>query len=171
MTDYLEVARRALAAVNLSPTTASAADSTGVPRDASAASPVAQPLPAGDQLEAAEDQVEAVGVAGPGRIGMGVERPLGHRVPGHGDRNSEPVLAQRPLAEPPLVLLGARSGSPRGSAACPGRDGAPARPRSGSRGPGPRDHGQGRARGARWRGAARGLRRPPSRRSRRGVPP
>jgi hypothetical protein len=41
MTDYLEVARRALAAVNLSPTTASAADSTGVPRDASAASPVA----------------------------------------------------------------------------------------------------------------------------------
>src|SRR5260221_5916504 len=40
-------------------------------------------LAAGDDLEAAEEQVEAVRVFGPPRLGMRVERPLRHRIAGH----------------------------------------------------------------------------------------
>ena len=128
-----------------------------------------QPLPAGDQLEAAEDQVEAVGVAGPGRVGVGVERPLGHRVAGD-EQELRPVLAQRPVAEPPLVRRATRSGSPRGShPACAAISScASAKWISGICA---RDHGRGQPEQVeRAAGPAR-PRRPPSRRSRRAAPP
>src|SRR5205085_10654045 len=56
-----------------------------------------QPLPARDDLEAAEEEVEAVRVAWPRRLGMRVEGPLLHRKAGH-----EEELAVL-LAEPALV--------------------------------------------------------------------
>ena len=68
-----------------------------------------QPLAAGDKLQPPEEQVEAGREARSRRVGMGVERPLAHRVAGT-KRKSEPCT-RRPLAQPALVA-GARSGSP-----------------------------------------------------------
>src|SRR6185437_3867206 len=44
---------------------------------------VVQALSARDEFEAAEQQVEAARVAGPGRVVLGVERPLAHRETRH----------------------------------------------------------------------------------------
>src|SRR5688572_18938446 len=54
-----------------------------------------QTLPARDELEPAEEQVETVGVGGPGRVRVGVERALDHRVTRHEDEVAA-VLAQAP---------------------------------------------------------------------------
>jgi len=62
-----------------------------------------QPLPAGHQLGAAEEQVERVGVTRVGRVRMGVERPLAHRV-AHNEQEIGTVLCLRPLAQPAFVL-------------------------------------------------------------------
>jgi hypothetical protein len=61
-----------------------------------------QPLPAGDQLDAPEEQVEAVGVGGTGRVRVGVEGAFGHRIPGD-EHEVRSVLAQRPLPDRTLV--------------------------------------------------------------------
>ncbi len=64
-----------------------------------------QALPAGHQLGAAEKQVERVGVARVGRVRVGVERALDHRIAG----DEEEVAAMRllrPFAQPALVLRG-----------------------------------------------------------------
>ena len=61
-----------------------------------------QALPAGDELETPEEQVEAVRRCRPGRVRVGVEGPLDHRVAGH-EEEVRAVLAGRPLAEPSFV--------------------------------------------------------------------
>ena len=61
-----------------------------------------QSLPAGDQLEAAEDEIEAVRELWPRWIGMCVERPLRHREAGD-EEEVRSVLATSPIAEPALV--------------------------------------------------------------------
>ena len=70
-----------------------------------------QALAAGHQLGAAEEQVERVRVLGAGRIRVGVERPLAHRIAGD-EQEVAAVGLLRPCAERPLVR-GDRSGSPR----------------------------------------------------------
>ena len=62
-----------------------------------------QSLAAGDQLHAAEEQVEGVAVAGPACVGMGVEGPLAHGVAGD-EQEVAAVFLLRPGAQPALVL-------------------------------------------------------------------
>jgi len=64
-----------------------------------------QPLPAGHDLQAAEQQVETVRVLRSARLRMRVEGPLAHRVSGH-EQELAPVLPRRPFAQPPLVRRG-----------------------------------------------------------------
>src|SRR5690606_22532835 len=61
-----------------------------------------QPLPAGDQLQAAEEQVEAVRVLRSARLRMGVERALRHRVTGD-EEEVAAVLIAGPLPQRSLV--------------------------------------------------------------------
>src|SRR5262245_31891687 len=61
-----------------------------------------QSLPAGHQFEPAKKQVEGVGILRPCRIGMGIKRPLDHRIAGDGDE-LRAVLLHRPVGNPPLV--------------------------------------------------------------------
>src|SRR2546423_969220 len=74
-----------------------------------------QTLAPGDELEAAEEEVEAVRVLRPPRLGMRVEGPLRHREPGHEDELAE-LLAEAALVgrgEVDVVDAGVREVDPR----------------------------------------------------------
>src|SRR5215813_617876 len=61
-----------------------------------------QTLATRDQLQPTKQQVEAVGVLGIVELRVGVEGPLGHRIPNH----KQEVAARcspSPLSKPPLV--------------------------------------------------------------------
>src|SRR5687768_1698258 len=59
-------------------------------------------LPPGGELEATKQEIEAVGVRRSRRIGVRVERTLGHRKP-HDEQEVGVVCPERPLAQPTLM--------------------------------------------------------------------